>query len=351
MLAPVVHILPLTTVVRERLLPSAGRVSVRVGQKVSATDVIAEMTQGSEHLLLDVAHLLGVPAETADRLIRCKVGEKLAKDALIAQGGTLVTRVVRAPRPGRVVAVGGGRVLLETAESVFELQAGLPGTVQQLIPDRGAVIRNAGALIQGVWGNGRVDTGLMLSLADRPDDLLDPRRLDVSQRGSILLAGILRDAEALRAAAELPVRGLIAASMHPGLIPLAQQVRYPVLILDGFATRPMNEAAYRILTTNLKREVTLNAQPWDRYSGSRPELFIPLPVAQEPPEPRAVETFAPGLQVRLCRAPHAGQIGVLVSLRPGLTTLATGVRAPAADVRLSGGEQVVVPLANLEVVG
>ena len=39
MLAPVTHILPLTTVVRQRLLPAPGRVVVRVGQKVTATEI------------------------------------------------------------------------------------------------------------------------------------------------------------------------------------------------------------------------------------------------------------------------------------------------------------------------
>lgn len=351
MLAPVVHILPLTSMVRERLLPVAGRVTVRQGQKVSATDVVAEANLGREHVLLDVSRALGLSAEAADRLIRCKVNERVSQDALIAQSRGLPQRSVKAPRSGRVVAVGGGQVLLEVGESGLELQAGMPGTVVQVIGDRGVAIQNAGALIQGVWGNGRIDTGLMLSMADKPDDALDARRLDVSLRGSILLAGVLRDAEALRAAGELPVRGMVAASMHPALIPLAQQARYPILILEGFGARPMNEAAYRILSTNLKREVTLNAEPWDRYSGVRPELFIPLPVAQEPPIPREIETFAPGQQVRLRRAPHVGEICTLIALRPGLTTLPTGLRAPAGDVRLSGGEQLLVPLANLEVVG
>jgi hypothetical protein len=113
----------------------------------------------------------------------------------------------------------------------------------------------------------------------------------------------------------------------------------------------MNSAAYRLLSTNAKREVTLNAEAYDRYSGSRPEIIIPLPVTQEPALPRDVEAFAPGQTVRMRRPPSLGAIGTLVTLRPGQTPLTSGLRAPAADVKMETGETIVVPLVNLEVVG
>jgi hypothetical protein len=347
----VLHILPLATIVRERVLPVAGKVNVHINQRVNPTDVIAEASYAREHVLLDVGRTLGISPAAADKLIRVKEGDRLAQGALVAEGRGLFARSIKAPRPGRVMIAGGGQVLMEVGDTRVELRAGLPGVVTQVLPERGVVIRTAGALIQGVWGNGRIDNGLMVSLLEKPDDVLNADRLDVSLRGSVILGGHVRDLETLKAAAELPVRGLILSSLLSPLIVPAYQMRYPIIVMDGFGAMPMNSAAFRLLTTNNKREVTVNAEHFDRYSGNRPEVIIPLPVSNEPPEPNSFETFTVGQTVRLRRPPSAGMIGTLANLPAGLSTLSNGLRAPAAEIKLENGETVLVPLVNLEVVG
>jgi hypothetical protein len=351
MLAPVLHVLPLATIIRERTLPVAGKVNVHVNQRVNPTDVIAEASFAREHVLLDVARTFGVTPAAADKMIKVNQGDRVQEGSLVAEGRGLFPRTIKAPRAGRVMVVGSGQVLMEVGDTRVELRAGLPGVVTQVLPERGVVIRTAGALIQGVWGNGRIDNGLMVSLLEKPDDVLSAERLDVSLRGFVILGGHVRDMETLRAGAELPVRGMILSSLPSSLIGPAYQMRYPILITDGFGAMPMNSAAFRLMTTNNKREVTVNAEHFDRYSGNRPEVIIPLPVSTDPPEPNSFETFAVGQMVRLRRPPSAGMIGTLTNLPAGLSTLPSGLRAPAAEVKLEDGETVLVPLVNLEVVG
>ncbi len=350
-LTAVQHIIPLTTIVRERQLPLKGTVRARLHQKVAPGDIVAEAAWAREHIFLDVARTFGMTSQAADKCMRCKPGETLQAGAVVAIGRGLVPKVIRTPRAAKVVACGGGQVLLEAGETRVELRAGLSGVVTEVLPDRGVVIQTVGALIQGVWGNGRVDTGVMVNLADKPDTVLAADRLDVSMRGSIIVAGQVKDAAVLKAAAEMPVRGLLLGSLLPSLLPEAREVRYPIVLTDGFGPVPMNSAAYRLITSNTKREATLNAESFDRYTGARPEVIIPLPSDMPPPPPQDAEVFAPGQTVRLRRQPAAGAIGTIIELRPGLSLFPSGLRAPAAEVRLENGEQLLIPLVNMEVVG
>jgi len=98
MLAPIIHIMPLTSIQRERLLPASGRVVVRMDQKVSPVDVVAETNLAKKHVLVDVARLLGISPDKADALIRCKAGERITSKSwsmLPACWGSLLIRQMR----------------------------------------------------------------------------------------------------------------------------------------------------------------------------------------------------------------------------------------------------------------
>jgi hypothetical protein len=348
MLAQVSHILPITQIRRERMLPVPGKVLVRTGQKLSAGDVIVEANVFPEVFLIDVARGLGMPAERVEKYIRVEAGDSLAEKDVIAGPVGLTRKLMRTPREGKVILSAEGQILIEATTKPMQLKAGFPGEVVELLGDRGATIEATGALVQGVWGNGRTEYGVIKAEPQTPNQGLTAAQLTVDLRGAILLAGYCCKAEVLQAAATLPLRGLVLGGLDPELVPAALKLSIPVLVLEGFGKRPINSVAFKLLSTNERRDVAVIAERWDRLSGQRPELIIPLPAPGNVTVPQEMAHFEPGQQVRVLRAPFVSETGVIVSLK-GVETLASGVRTQAAEVRLESGSVVRFPLVNLEV--
>lgn len=350
MLAPVAHILPLTVIRKDRVLPVPGRVVVRQGQKVAPRDVIAEANLNPKHVILNIARSLGVSVEQADSLIQCVAGHGIDEGDLIAGPVGLTRRVVRSPVHGDVMIAGEGQVLIRVDTPPHELHAGISGTISQLIPERGAVVETTGALIQGFWGNGHFDFGLVQSKMEDPADILTTDSLDVSLRGTIVIGGYCQNDEVLKKANDIPIRGLVLSSMSSQHIPTARAMNYPIIVLEGFGKLPLNPISYNLLTTHQNREISVNAEPFDPYQGQRPEVIIPLPTSRELDPPMLLEDFSEGQRVRILRAPQRARIGTLELLYNEPVEFLSGIRAYGAQIGLEDGESVKIPLANLEVI-
>lgn len=349
MLAPVTHILPMTQIRRERILPIAGKVLVRQGQKVGPNDVVAEANLAPDYMLLDIARGLRLSPEKSDRFIQVKSDSIVSEGEVLAGPVGLLKRVIRSPRDGRVVLAGSGQVLLEVASKPFQLRAGIPGEVVELIGDQGVTIETNGGLIQGVWGNGRIEFGMLTVIAKSPEHVIESKDLDVSMRGSVILAGNCQSEIVLRAAEEMPLRGLIFSSASGALRPVMEKLSLPVILLEGFGQRPFNSVAYKLLSTADRREVSINAAPWNRNANTRPEIILTTSATGTAIAPVESTYFALDQLVRVRRGPRASATGTITNIKnqfvfPG------GLRAQAAEVHLEDETKDIFPLANLEVI-
>jgi hypothetical protein len=347
MLAPITHFLPLTNIRRPRLLPFPGRVLVKAGQKVNAIEVIAESHIPNKHHLLDIRRAFGVSGAIADGLITRQKGEHIQKGDIVAETGKVFSRVIRAPVDGSIVAVSNGQVLIEASDAPLQLQAAMPGVVREIIQERGAVIEVNGVLLQGMWGNGKIDFGLLQLHSSNPEAPLMVEEIDPIMRGAVLAGGYCGDPGVLQTLAESSLRGLILSSLHPDLVGLAAGMSFPIIVLEGFNRQPFNPTAFNLLISNEKRDVSLNAADWDLIGGVRPEIIIPLPdsgmLSTE------FDEVAPGLTVRIQGAPYANLIGTVLEVY-NQASLPGGLQGPAAEIRLPDKERVLVPISNLEII-
>ena len=348
-----VRIARLTSVRVERLLPAQGEVLVAAGDWVEPSDVVARCQLRGGIQAVDVSKALGMPGDRAAKLVLKSVGDTVQDGDVLAESEPRLgvsRRRCTAPVDGRVTALRGGWILIESSSSTFELPATMKGQVTDVIPGQGVIITAVGTLIQGAWGSGGDAEGVLKVAVDRPHKPLLARYLDASCNGTLLIAGRIVDRHAVAQAAEAKVRAIIVGSVAAELVPLLQSLPYPVLIAEGFGNLPMSQEVFALLRNSAGHEAILRTGPEARAGAKRPELFIPLKVdGGLPPETTGPASFQVGMLVRGLRAPYFGTTGTVVGLPALAQVMESGARLAVAEVeRLRDGKVVHIPLANLE---
>jgi hypothetical protein len=323
-------------------------VLVRKGQSISEKDVVAEGNLSPEHIVLDIAHGLGVHKDKAGELIISKKGSRVVEGDMLAGPVGMTKRVVRAPCDGQVVLTSEHLLVLEKFSQPVFVRAGLAGRVIELVEERGAVIETSGALIQGVWGNGHIASGSLHCLSGDSNQLRSQVK-DKRLKDGIIFVPYFDRQDTLHALARLPVRGLFVFSLAPDLVSYASDLPFPVMVLVGFGRIEADNETVDLLTGHVGAKLNLNAEARDRTSGARPEAVIPLPGTDEVNTPPEIVHFARYKKVRAVSSPYFGRMGQIEEFE-GTTVLPNGVRAPTALVLFNDGEKVRIPLTNLEAV-
>jgi hypothetical protein len=334
---------------RCRELPVSGKVYVRKGQNVSFGDVIAEAGLDPKFMYLDLGQGLGVAEEEVETYLQVKTGSKIEAGDLIAGPVGRTRRVVRSPVACAVLGLERGRILLEIAGDSYKLTAGFPGSVVDLVADRGAVIESSGILIQGIWGNSRLSRGRLAVLAKTPQHVLAPSQLNVSLTGAIVLAGHCENQDALTRASDVSIGGLVLSSLNPLLISTVMRLPFPVMILEGFGKHPINLRLFQLLSESQFTDVVLNTDKNPSCRQDFPEMLILAPSQQELRLSLVMKNPAAGERVRITTTPYLGKMGTLVKGVES-TRLPNGIWAETGLVRLDSGESLCLPLANLEII-
>jgi hypothetical protein len=233
---------------------------------------------------------------------------------------------------------------------VIDLEAGVDGQVIEIRPGRGVVIEMVGTLVQGVWGNNKRALG---PIRIEPEDGLESifgDELDVQYKRAVVVTRRPLRFSGLQAMDEQNLGGIIAPSMDPELIEAVMDATGAVMLTEGFGAIRMSGTLSGMFSNLAGRQAMLDATMTNR---SRPEVIMNPSgrTGARPPEPDSDVALRAGMNVRLTRAPYAGQVGQIANLPKSPVLLDNGLRAMCAQVALAGGDRVLVPLANLEIFG
>lgn len=345
------HAFSLATIQRERMLPrgAIGTVEIRQGERADLKQVVARGTVPTRHVILEASSFFKLKRpEDLDALMLVERGDAVEINQPIAGRNATRGRRLFSPVYGIIAYIGDGRIVLQETPEVADLEAGMIGTITEVIPGRGVIIESTGGLIQGVWGNNQRVIG---PLRPEPEDGLESIRsdeLNTLYRGAVVLTRKAISLTGLRVVEEQGLAGVIAPSMDITLREPALDLNAAILLTEGFGAVRMSAHLFNMAKEFDSKQVTIDATG----ENGRPEAIINFArsglVAHQPDPNLALKS---GMVVRLTRAPYMGQTARIVNLPDSLRLLDNGLRVQCAEVELFTGEVALVPLANLESFG
>ncbi len=372
---PSVNINAKSRIVMRRVLPVAGDVLVQPGQPVSALTVVAHGETPGRLRIINVARQLGLPEGGSlkmDSVAQVDIGDYVVQYDILARHkgpASLLEKTVLSPADGIVVAIGPGWIVLETERKHTEIQAFLNGVVTRLVPNRGAIIEANGALIEAACGFGGEAYGRLKRVVNSPYDVLTPDMFDESAGEAIVIGGKTLHEEALYAAEDWQVRGIIVGSIPANLMQHAASLQVRVVATEGFGSVPMSPHTFGLLISLSRREVSIRGQmplpPGQKAENplaGEPSLivaadplasrggYVSLPAA---PKKRAHDAAndlpAVGSKVRVIQGKYMGNSGVIDLIPPEPQKTENGIISPGAFVKFTNDVH-FIPWANLQLI-
>ncbi len=337
-------------IVRARLLPPPAEVLVERGEVLAPDAIVAQARREGDIHAVDVAGALRIsPRDVRGHLVVVE-GQWLAAGTILAEKHVLFgrPRVVWAPVGGTIDALRDGRLYMRGDPRLLIRRAHLPGTVVDIIRERGAAVECTGLMVTGVWGAGGEARGALLVEPSSAEGPLRPESVTRDMRGAILVGGTLEDEETLRRARAVGLAGLVVPSLLPDLVDAAASCGVPIMCAQGYGRLPLAAPIYEALAAHSGEIVCLSASNADERYG--PELVVPLGQPGETTAPAPADGVTPlvGATVRLTRPPHAGALGRIIALPDSAPNAESDLPGPAVEVRLEDGRRVTVPIRNVD---
>lgn len=301
-----------------RKLTRNGTVMVFPGQATDPTMQIAWRKIWRKHFSINLKETLDLPRNSRlqDYLL-INEGDFVSVNEPIAKRSDRKNRTLNALYSGRFLGVSSGNLIFEAdSENLETVYAGFPGMVTEIIPDRGAVVETVGAYAAGVWGNNKMGQGILLTLNDiAKDGIFNAQSLSMAMAGSVVFANTCYDADVLRATARLSPGGLIFGSLPSGLLPVAEELPFPVIITDSIGAGRISDPIYDMLGENIIKCAYLYSAPAKGHMQQTAEIIIPQEDYTSD-KSSLLSDVAVGSRVRILDGYYAGEIGYIAELMP-----------------------------------
>lgn len=355
-----------TTVTKERVLPIAGEVTVKVGDTVTAETIVAQTHVPSDVHMRPIAYIVGCEPYELPTYMKFKEGDFVKEGDLMAETKSffgLFHSTHYSKHTGTIELISDvtGMVAIREPPTPVQLNSFIPGKITAIVEDLAVTIETEAALIQGIFGIGGERHGELMIIAE-PDEVLTMDHITKECNGKILVGGSLVTAEILKKASDFGVKGIVVGGLRRddlnkylgyeiGVAITGQEnINLTCIITEGFGEMRMAGHIYNLLKSHNGRPASINGATQIRAGVIRPEIIVPL---QDNARVDEEETLTYGMEigtrVRVIRQPYFGALGSVAELPIELQAVETESHVRVLNVKLEDGRIVTVPRANVEI--
>jgi hypothetical protein len=361
-----------STIIRKaRMLPVPGEVLIKEGEITNPETIIARTSVTGEKHLIKLSEKLDVYPEKVSQHMLKKIGETITENEIIAKKTSffgLSKTEIKSPITGRIERISEitGEIIVSGVPVLVEINGYIPGKIEKIIPNEGAIVLSRGTFLQGIFGIGGETYGELRILANNPDDIITDEEIDSDCESKILVCGSMITGKALVKAGKIGVKGVIVGGiMDEDLYSLLgyeigvaitgnEDIGITLVIMEGFGEMSMSDRVFEILKRKEGQLASINGTTQIRAGVMRPEVIIAETEYVMEDIISEEEDSAQGLtintNVRIIREPYFGSLGRVSSLPIELYQVESESEVRILEVELMKGEKVIVPRANVEII-
>ena len=366
---PGLKVLQRTSVDKERRLPLKGDVLVEAGKTVVPDDIVARTYLPGNVQMVNIANLLNIDSQDIAEVMLVDIGAEIKEGELLAETkglfGFFKSSAV-SPVDGVLESISDvtGQVVLREVPIPVEIDAYMNGEVASVLEEEGVVVTSNAVFIQGIFGMGGENRGELRVLVDSREDELTPEMIPGDVKGTVIVGGSFISLEAYKKAISVGAAAVVVGGFNYHdlkdvlgytlgvAITGSENLGTSLILTEGYGQIPMGNRCFELLQQHNGKFTSVNGSTQIRAGVIRPEIVIPL-TADDSMESKTDKDTTSGISsgslVRVIRAPYFGDIGTVVSLPSELQQMESETMVRVAEVKI-GGETLVIPRANLEMV-
>ena len=363
---PGLKILKKYTILKDRILPIRGKIKTKMDAVVSSDDVVASANIPGNVKMINIANKLNIESNYLNQCMLVKVGEHISEGEIIARNkglfGLFKTEV-KSPVSGEITQISEitGQIVISEPPDPIEIDAYIPGKVNEIYSDEGVQIKSSGTYIQGIIGIGGEKKGKLRVLSN-PSTPISESDITADCKNCIIVVGSFLDYSIYQKAKKIGVFGIIAGGFNYnslskilgyslGVAITGTEEGITIIVTEGFGNIKMSQKTYDLLLENDKENISINGSTQIRAGVLRPEVFIHRSDLNELDKYSQTDLIIEiGSKVRIIREPYFGKIGEVSDLPHNLQEMESGTLTRVAKILFDDGSSKIIPRTNLEVI-